>query len=35
MNPYIVVEELEKRISEWAGAPFGVAVESCSAALFL
>ncbi len=35
MNPYLVVEELEKRISEWAGAPYGVAVESCSAAIFL
>lgn len=35
MNPYVVVEELEKRISEWAGAPYGVAVESGSAAIFL
>lgn len=35
MNPYAVVEDLEKRISEWAGAPYGVAVESCSAAIFL
>jgi dTDP-4-amino-4,6-dideoxygalactose transaminase len=35
MNPYLVVEELEKRISEWAGAPYGVAVESCTAAIFL
>ncbi len=35
MNPYLVVEELEKRISEWAGAPYGVAVESGSAAIFL
>ena len=35
MNPYLVVEELEKRIAEWAGAPYGVAVESGSAAIFL
>lgn len=35
MNPYLVIDELEKRISEWAGAPYGVAVESCSAAIFL
>jgi dTDP-4-amino-4,6-dideoxygalactose transaminase len=35
MNPYVVVEELEKRIAEWAGAPYAVAVESCSAAIFL
>lgn len=35
MNPYLVVEELEKRIAEWAGAPYGVAVDSCSAAIFL
>ncbi len=35
MNPYTVVEELEKRIAEWAGAPYGVAVDSCSAAIFL
>ena len=35
MNPYLIVGELEKRISEWAGAPYGVAVESGSAAIFL
>lgn len=34
-NPYLIVEELEKRISEWAGAPHAVAVESGSAAIFL
>ena len=35
MNPYTVVEELEKRIAEWAGSEYCVAVESGSAALFL
>ena len=35
MNPYEVVFSLEKRIAEWAGAPFCVAVESGSAAIFL
>lgn len=35
MNPYTVVEELERRIAEWTGAPYAVAVESCSAAIFL
>lgn len=35
MNPYLVVEELEKRLSEWCGAPYCVAVESGTAAIFL
>lgn len=34
-SPYHVVEELEQRIAEWTGAPYAVAVESCSAAIFL
>lgn len=34
-NPYSVVDEFEKTIAEWAGAKYGVAVESCTAALFL
>lgn len=34
-SPYTVVDELEKRIADWVGAPYGVAVESCSAAIFL
>jgi dTDP-4-amino-4,6-dideoxygalactose transaminase len=34
-NPYLIVEEFEERIAEWTGAPYGVAVESCSAAIFL
>jgi RimJ/RimL family protein N-acetyltransferase len=33
--PYRVVRELEERIASWAGARFGVAVESCSAAIYL
>lgn len=35
MNPYLVVEELEKRLAEWCGSKYAVAVESCSAAIFL
>lgn len=35
MNPYLVVEELEKRIAEFTGAPHAVAVESGTAAIFL
>lgn len=34
-NPYSVVAEFEKMIAKWSGAKYGVAVESCSAALFL
>ena len=34
-NPYFIVEEFEKRVAEWCGAPFGVSVESCTMALFL
>lgn len=35
MNPYTVVEEFEKRLAEWCGAPYAVAVESGTAAIFL
>lgn len=35
MNPYIVVDEFEKRIAGWCGAKYGVAVESGTAAIFL
>jgi len=35
MNPYKIVDEFERTIAKWAGAKYGVAVESCSAALFL
>lgn len=34
-NPYDVVEDFEKRIAYWTGAPYAVSVESCSAAIFL
>jgi dTDP-4-amino-4,6-dideoxygalactose transaminase len=34
-NPYQVVDEFERMIANWAGAKYGVAVESCTAALFL
>ena len=35
MNPYQNVAIFEETIAKWAGAKYGVAVESCSAALFL
>jgi len=35
MNPYEVVDSFEKRIAEWCGSPYGVAVESGTAAIFL
>ena len=35
MSPYDNVSELEKRIAEYAGAPYAVAVDSCSNALLL
>ena len=35
MNPYVAVEDFEMVIAEWTGAPYAVAVESCSAALLL
>ncbi len=34
-NAYDSVRDFEVRVAEWAGARFGVAVESCTAALFL
>jgi dTDP-4-amino-4,6-dideoxygalactose transaminase len=34
-NPYTIVAELERRIAEWTGAPYAVAVESGSAAILL
>lgn len=33
--PYQVIKELEKRIAEYAGAPYAVAVDSCTNAIFL
>lgn len=35
MQPYEVVSELEKRVADYAGAPYAVAVDSCSNALLL
>jgi len=34
-NPYTVVDTFEKTVAEYCGAPYGVAVESCTAAIFL
>lgn len=34
-NPYTIVAEFEEAIAEYCGAPYAVAVESCSAAIFL
>jgi dTDP-4-amino-4,6-dideoxygalactose transaminase len=33
--PYKVVKEFEDAVSDWAGAKYGIAVESCTSALFL
>jgi dTDP-4-amino-4,6-dideoxygalactose transaminase len=35
MNAYAVVAEFEKRVAEFAGARFGVAVDCCTSAIFL
>lgn len=35
MNPYAVVSEFEERVADWCGSKYAVAVESCSAAIFL
>lgn len=35
MNPYKVVQQFEKEIADYAGSNYAVAVESCSAAIFL
>lgn len=34
-NPYDVIGEFEKMVADYAGAPFGIAVDSCTNALFL
>lgn len=34
-NPYTIVDTFEKTVAEYCGAPYGVAVESCTAAIFL
>jgi len=35
MNPYVVVKEFEKQLSEYTGAPYVVCVDSSTNALFL
>ena len=35
VNPYTIVDTFEKAVAEYCGAPYGVAVESCTAAIFL
>lgn len=35
MNPYSIVDTFEKTIAEFAGSKYAVAVESCTAAIFL
>lgn len=35
MNPYLAVESFEKRLADWCGSKYAVAVESCTSALFL
>jgi dTDP-4-amino-4,6-dideoxygalactose transaminase len=35
VNPYTVVHEFEKRVAEWCGSEYAVAVESGTAAIFL
>lgn len=34
-NPYLIVDTFERTVAEYAGAPYAVAVESCTAAIFL
>jgi dTDP-4-amino-4,6-dideoxygalactose transaminase len=34
-NPYAIVDTFEKSVAEYTGSRYGVAVESCTAALFL
>lgn len=35
MNPYNVISDFEKRMAEFVGSPYAVAVDSCTNALFL
>lgn len=35
MNPYIIVKQFEETIAEYAGSRYAVAVDTCTAALFL
>ena len=34
-NPYLIVDSFERAVAEYAGSTYGVAVESCTAAIFL
>jgi len=34
-NPYLIVSELEERLSDWCGSPYAVAVDSNSMGIFL
>ena len=34
-NPYKIVQMFEEEVAEYTGAPFAVAVDSCTNALFL
>lgn len=34
-TPYDMIREFERKVADYAGAPYGVAVDSCTAALFL
>lgn len=34
-NPYLVVQQFEEAVARYTGAPYAVAVESCTAAIFL
>lgn len=35
VNPYKIVSDFEQAIAEYAGSKYAVAVESCTAAIFL
>ena len=35
MHPFDIVDEFERVVADYAGAPYGVAVDSCTNALFL
>lgn len=34
-NPYQIIKDFEQTIADWSGSKFGVAIESCTMALFL
>ena len=35
MNPFEYVHEFERQVAEYAGAPYGIATDCCSHAIFL